>query len=62
MRQQTGAQYSAVELTRDKAAMRRVLAPAPHPEPQVVLAVLRANSGGPKSVHVARVVSRQFNS
>ena len=29
----TGAQYSAVEYTRDRAAVGNVLAPAPQPEP-----------------------------
>ena len=42
--------------------MRSVLAPAPYSEPQVVLAVLRVKPGGPESVHVARVTSRQFKS
>ena len=60
MRQQTSAQYSAVEEARDKADMRSVLAPVPCPEPQVVLAVLRAKPGGPESVHVARVDRRRF--
>ena len=32
-RHQTGAQYSAVEQTRDRAAFRGVLAPTPHAEP-----------------------------
>ena len=32
LRHQAGAQYSAVEYIRDKAAVRNVLAPAPHPE------------------------------
>ena len=33
VRHQTCAQYSAVEYTRDRAAVRSVLAPAPQPEP-----------------------------
>ena len=33
LRHQTGAQYSAVEETRDRAAVRSVLAPVPQPEP-----------------------------
>ena len=32
LQHQAGAQYSAVELISDEAAMRNVLAPAPHPE------------------------------
>ena len=32
LRHQAGAQYSAVESIRDKAAVRNVLTPAPHPE------------------------------
>ena len=33
LRYQAGAQYSAVEYIRDKAAVSNVLAPAPNPEP-----------------------------
>jgi len=33
LRNQTGAQYSAVECTRAKVAVRNVVAPAPQPEP-----------------------------
>ena len=33
LRHQTGAQYSAVEWTRARVAVRRVFAPVPHPEP-----------------------------
>ena len=33
LRHQTGEQYSAVECTRDRVAIRRVVAPAPQPEP-----------------------------
>ena len=33
LRHQTGAQYSAVECTKARAAIRRVVAPAPQPEP-----------------------------
>jgi len=33
LRHQTGAQYSAVEWTRARVAVRRVVAPAPQPEP-----------------------------
>ena len=33
LRHQTGAQYSAVECTRDRVAVRNVVAPAPQPEP-----------------------------
>ena len=33
LRHQAGAQYSAVEKIRNKAAVCNVLAPAPHPEP-----------------------------
>ena len=33
LRHQTGAQYSAVEFTRARVAIRRVVAPAPQPEP-----------------------------
>ena len=33
MRHQTGPQYSAVECTRARVAVRRVVAPAPQPEP-----------------------------
>ena len=35
LRYQTGAQYSAVEYTKDRAAVGGVLAPALHPEQQV---------------------------
>ena len=28
-----GVQYSAVECTRDRVAVRRIVAPAPHPKP-----------------------------
>jgi len=33
MRHQTGAQYSAVECSRGRVAIRRILAPAPQPQP-----------------------------
>ena len=33
LRQQTDAQYSTVEWTKERAEMRNVLAPAPHPDP-----------------------------
>jgi len=33
LRHQTGAQYSAVDWTRARVAIRRVVAPAPQPEP-----------------------------
>ena len=33
LRHQTGAQYSAVEQTKERTEMRNVLAPAPHPDP-----------------------------
>ena len=33
LRHQTGAQYSAAAKTKDSAAVRSVLAPAPHPQP-----------------------------
>ena len=42
LRHQAGAHYSAVEWIRDKAAVHNVLAPAPHPDPQVALAAKRA--------------------
>ena len=33
LRHQTGAQYSAVESTKERAKMRNALAPAPHLDP-----------------------------
>ena len=33
LRQQTGAQYSTVEWTKERAEISNVLAPAPHPDP-----------------------------
>ena len=33
LQHQTGAQYSALEQTKNRAAVRNVLAPAPHPDP-----------------------------
>ena len=33
LQHQTGAQYSAVEYTKERAEMRNVLVPAPHPDP-----------------------------
>ena len=33
LQQQTGAQYSTVEWSKERVEMRNVLAPAPHPDP-----------------------------
>ena len=38
LRHQTGAKYSRVEKTKDRATVRSVLAPAHHSEPQVASA------------------------
>ena len=44
VRYKTGAQYSAVEWTKERAEMRNVLAPAPHSDPasRVVSFLLKA--------------------
>jgi len=44
LRHQTGAQYSAVEWTRDRVAVRRVAVPAPHRSQQAASGVRRVMS------------------
>ena len=50
--QQTGAQYSAVECTRSRVAIRNVVAPAPQPEPANRLSAARVSNSGPQDEKV----------